>query len=139
MWFVNIVFVTMVTRVYCNPGRPSIPVDPNAANIFQTAETQSNSPPDGFLSETEMNEIFVHFDMNGDQCIDMTEFIAHWTGLNLGELDKAVRLFHHADTDTTGCIQQIPDFSRLFYYFDRDGDKRISEEEFQTVWFTLSA
>jgi hypothetical protein len=56
-----------------------------------------------------------------DQCIDETEFIAHWTNLKLGDLDAAIRLFHHADTDRDGCIEKDPDYSRLFYYFDRDG------------------
>lgn len=94
------------TGVLGNPGRPAIPDDPNAAKIFQVAEQQRTTAPDGFLSVEEMAEIFKNFDMNGDQCIDLAEFVSHWKSLHLGDLDAAVTLFHHADTDRDGCIEK---------------------------------
>ncbi|XP_052224122.1 uncharacterized protein LOC127839775 [Dreissena polymorpha] len=73
-----------------------------------------------------------------DGNIDETEFIAHWTLLKLGDLEHAVTLFHRADTDRNGEISKNPDFARLFYYFDRDGDHKIAESEFLAVWYSLS-
>jgi hypothetical protein len=67
-------------------------------------------------------------DDKGDQCIDKTEFKTHWDDLNLGDDDAADRLFLHADTDRDGCIQRDPDYSRLFYYFDRDGKISLVNE-----------
>ncbi|XP_060597169.1 uncharacterized protein LOC132751075 [Ruditapes philippinarum] len=126
-------------EVSCNPGRPVIPDNQDAARIFSIAEANRNTTADGYLSLEEMGDIFHNFDINDDQCIDETEFIAHWTNLKLGDLDAAIRLFHHADTDRDGCIEKDPDYSRLFYYFDRDGDGKISEMEFKRVWYGLSA
>ncbi|XP_052787747.1 uncharacterized protein LOC128222712 [Mya arenaria] len=128
--------LTLALSVLSNPGRPEIPDDPVARHIFLTAE--ANRTIDGFLTEDEMADIFSKFDLNGDGEIDETEFIAHWTLLHLGDLEHAVTLFHRMDTDKDGAISRNPDFVRLFYYFDRDVDDKISEAEFITVWFSLS-
>ncbi|KAH3797949.1 uncharacterized protein LOC127838141 [Dreissena polymorpha] len=126
----------LIMGIHSHPERPNIPVDPVAQAIFQTAE--ANRTPDGFLTQEEMTEIFQRFDMNADGNIDETEFIAHWTLLKLGDLEHAVTLFHRADTDRNGEISKNPDFARLFYYFDRDGDHKIAESEFLAVWYSLS-
>ncbi|XP_045199761.1 uncharacterized protein LOC123554010 [Mercenaria mercenaria] len=136
---VSLCLLGVWTGVRSNPGRPVIPHNQNAARIFSIAEANRNTTADGFLSIEEMGDIFQNFDMNGNQCIDQTEFIAHWNNLKLGELNEAITLFHHADTDRDGCIERDPDYSRLFYYFDRDADGKISEMEFKQVWYGLSA
>ena len=59
---------------------------------------------------------------SGNGAIDETEFVAHWTSLNLGDLEHAITLFHRADTDKNGQISKNPDFARLFYYFDRNSE-----------------
>ena len=46
--------------------------------------------------------------------------MAHWTSLNLGDLEHAITLFHRVDTNRDGQISQEPDFARVFYYFDRN-------------------
>jgi len=127
----------IIIGVSCHPTRPGIPDDPKARLIFQTAE--ANRTTDGFLTEVEMSDIFTRFDLNLDGNVDETEFVAHWTTLDLGDLNSAITLFHRADTDRNGSISKVPDFSRLFYYFDRDSDGKISEGEFVTVWFSLSS
>ncbi|XP_060594017.1 insoluble matrix shell protein 5-like isoform X1 [Ruditapes philippinarum] len=142
MWtYVHIGALTLVavwlSSVQCHPGRPVIPDDPLARAIFMVAET--NRTPDGFLTVDEMSDIFMKFDINGDGIVDETEFIAHWSILHLGDLDHAITLFHRADTNKDGRISREPDYTRLFYYFDRDMDGKISEAEFVNVWFSLSS
>lgn len=140
MWTTALAVILCLARLWfgaeSHPGRPTIPDDPVARAIFMVAE--ANRTTDGFLTADEMSDIFLKFDINGDGAVDETEFIAHWTLLNLGDLQHAVTLFHRADTNKDGRISRDPDYSRLFYYFDRDYDGKISEAEFVSVWFSLS-
>jgi len=46
-----------------HPERPTIPDDPIARHIFQTAEI--NRTEDGYLTALEMSDVFVQFDLNG--------------------------------------------------------------------------
>ena len=73
-----------------------------------------------FFQSHGYNRLRAAYDSTGDGNVDETEFVAHWTTLNLGDLQHAITLFHRADTDKDGNISRVPDFARLFYYFDRD-------------------
>ncbi|KAK3088638.1 hypothetical protein FSP39_021691, partial [Pinctada imbricata] len=117
-------------------GNPGLPDSPIAHKVFAAAER--NRTQDGYLTHDEMNDIFKTFDNNNDGLVDEQEFIYVWKDRHLGELSHAVTLFHHADTDRDDFISKTPDLERVFYYFDRDQDGRVSEQEFVLIWVSLS-
>ncbi|KAL3882847.1 hypothetical protein ACJMK2_029151 [Sinanodonta woodiana] len=123
--------------VIAHPERPPIPDDPNARHLFQLADM--NRTADGYLTEAEVDDIFTQFDIDGDNRVNEAEFVKHWTDLNLGQNVSALVLFTRADTDGDGHISRNPDMGRIFYYFDRDGDHKVSLPEFVTVWYSLSS
>ncbi|XP_062580618.1 uncharacterized protein LOC134242532 [Saccostrea cucullata] len=116
-------------------GRPVVD-SPEARAIFAAAER--NRTPDGFLTKLELDDIFQTFDHNVDGIVDEQEFIYIWRSRHLGDISHAITLFHHADTDRDDVISKVPDLTRVFYYFDRDQDGKVSEEEFVEVWLSLS-
>merc|ERR1712228_603649 len=130
-----LVFLVTISLILCcsgHPSRPALPDSPEAHALFAAAER--NRTQDGFLTKDEIDDIFQTFDNNSDGEVDEQEFIFIWKDRHLGDLTHAITLFHHADTDRNDFITQIPDMTRLFYYFDRDQDGKVSEEEFVQIW-----
>ncbi|KAJ8301034.1 hypothetical protein KUTeg_022553 [Tegillarca granosa] len=106
-------------RIHCHIGRPPLPDSVEARHLFQVAET--NRTPDGFLTKMEIVDIFKKFDQNGDNLVDENEFLERWKFENLGTYREGLTIFKNLDTDQDSYITQVPDLSRAFIYFDRDG------------------
>ncbi|KAK3598825.1 hypothetical protein CHS0354_007431 [Potamilus streckersoni] len=122
--------------IHSHPGRPAIPHDSNAHSLFQAVE--GNNTAVGYITENRVHEIFAKFDSNGDGHVNEQEFLQQWKILNLGREDHASFLFQQVDTDRDGQLSQIPDISRIYSFFDRDGDHRVSEDEFLMIWYSIS-
>ncbi|OWF52600.1 uncharacterized protein LOC110447575 [Mizuhopecten yessoensis] len=122
--------------VLCHPGRPALPDSPEARKLFRLAE--QNRTNDGFLTKAEVDDIFTDFDLDMDGSVEETEFLKVWAEKHLGTPESGRTLFHHADTDGDDTLSLTPDLARVFYYFDRNQDTKVSQAEFVTVWVEMS-
>ncbi|KAL3882789.1 hypothetical protein ACJMK2_029152 [Sinanodonta woodiana] len=123
------------TGIHSNPGKPTIPDDSNVRKLFQAVEGNSTA---GYITEDRVHELFFQFDLNGDGHVSEQEFLKEWSILNLGREDHASFLFQQVDTDRDGQLSQNPDISRVYSFFDTNGDHRVSEDEFLTIWYSIS-
>ena len=55
-----------------------------------------------------------------DGQVTEAEFLFLWKDRQLGDPKQAASLFHHADTNKDNVVTQVPDLTRVFYYFDRN-------------------
>ncbi|XP_033759165.1 calmodulin-like protein 7 [Pecten maximus] len=101
--------------------------------LFDKVDNDKN----GQLSVSELDNIFLAFDVNHDQEVTASEFENDWTVLyNLGAPIEARTLFTKADTNDDGHITS-DDLPEIFTYFDSNGDSFISLDEFLTQWGDL--
>ena len=68
------------------------------------------------ISEEELRENFDHFDVNGDGCIQLSEFTALMEALDALEPGENPRIgFEAIDADGSGTIE----FEEFAYWFER--------------------
>ncbi|KAK7094738.1 uncharacterized protein [Littorina saxatilis] len=128
---------TFLGCVLSHPERPALLDPAKARELFALAQGNGTAK-DGVLSTAEVEAIFANFDMDGDSQVRRQEFVNVWTHKGLGDIVSANFLFARADTDSDGTISASPDLSRVFKYFDLNGDGTVSEMEFVVVWSSLS-
>ncbi|XP_069119425.1 uncharacterized protein [Argopecten irradians] len=116
-----------------------------AASVLASSEPQrevilfdkADSDGSGVLSRSELDNIFLAFDVNHDQEVTESEFVNDWTVLyNLGAPVEAQTLFVKADTNDDGHLTTA-DLPEIFAYFDMNGDNSINLDEFLTQWGDL--
>ncbi|XP_033732420.1 insoluble matrix shell protein 5-like [Pecten maximus] len=134
--FILLTACAVLCCVFSHPERPALPDSPEARELFRLAE--QNRTSDGFLTKAEVYDVFTDFDINMDGSIDETEFLTVWKAKDLGTPESGMTLFHHADTDRDDVLSITPDMDRVFYYFDRNQDAKVSQAEFVTVWVEMS-
>ncbi|XP_060071211.1 uncharacterized protein LOC132551119 [Ylistrum balloti] len=134
--YILLVACAVLCGVLSHPDRPALPDSPEARELFRLAE--QNRTNDGFLTEAEVDDIFTDFDLDMDGDVNEAEFLQVWKDKHLGTPESGMTLFRHADTDQNDVLSRTPDMSRVFYYFDRNQDSRVSQAEFVTVWIEMS-
>ncbi|XP_060071191.1 uncharacterized protein LOC132551101 [Ylistrum balloti] len=116
-----------------------------AASVLSDSEPQRevilfdkvDGDQDGQLTVSELDNIFLAFDVNHDREVTSSEFENDWTVLyNLGAPLEARTLFSKADTNDDGHIT-AQDLPEIFMYFDMNSDSSISLDEFLTQWGDL--
>ncbi|KAL4221963.1 hypothetical protein ACF0H5_018014 [Mactra antiquata] len=93
---------------------------------------------DSILTYPEATQVFTDFDADGNGNVTTSEFFTIWNSKNLGPQKEGLQLFLHLDVNHDFVIEKGHDMPFIFRFFDRNGDRRISEDEFVIQWLKIS-
>ncbi|XP_062620029.1 uncharacterized protein LOC134281608 [Saccostrea cucullata] len=91
----------------------------------------------GCLDRSEVDNIFLAFDVDHNQEVTRVEFENDWvTAYHLGNAREANLLFTKADTNGDGHLTHA-DMPLIYTYFDMNSDGCVDMNEFLTQWGDL--